>query len=1451
MEIEVVDIRIARSWSHKARLGKEEPMITSSFIPPSVSIIASWTLCGVCSKHPHSTPSRLRLSVSSAVLALAFVFSLAFPALAQLPDGITCDPLKRGTIDADSTGVTFTEDPSGTDLRIKCTGTAPTPGTGDYPTLSDEAIISVLEDGGYTGESDADEVLFELSNLRFSGGQEIDYGGNFVFTGNIQSIGDRATALNFDVQREETRDDTIEIDSVADVETEGAGSRGIYVRYLGDVSFYNHGDVRTTGDRLTGTDGSVSRSHAVEVRSIDGDAVAVNEVGARITTTGSEARGLIARAGDGDAEAINHGTVETSGDGSTSDAYGVRAYSDGGAATVVNEASGQITTSGTGARGIYAETEGPAATATNHGTVVTTGGVYIRGTGSVRRAQGVRAFAESGMALAVNSGTIRTEGEQATALYPSGGSAAARNEESGTITTSGDGGRGIFVEARGPVDNPKSVNASVFNAGTITTSGGYFVPDIEGTPTGTFAVGAYARSRTGSAEATNAAGGRIETGVNTAGAIGLRARASSAMGDATATNDGTVTTQGDAYWGENIRITADAVRAETVSGDATAINRNAIETTGAGARGLAAYVSDAGDALVRNEGTITTSGGLFEHDPSGTGNDWRRDSSGMIAISAEGDASATNGEDGLVTTRGAAAGGIAVLADGASSNAEAINRGSVTVTGATVSIDEDGDGVHDWWARAGGVYARARGGGNASVENTGAVAVASTHTSGLNAYASGDGVASVTMNSGTVHVNGNYTAGIWAGTETGTARVTLAGSDSGTLERPSVTATGPNAVGIHAEAAEGGLVEIETANILIEAPVAVEVSGGRTATGAENRIVFGDNTTLRGSVEFGAGNDYVTVHDSRWDDLATSIDGNMTFGAGDDHLFVRDVPLINGDISFGDGLDTLTFDVGNGRTGIITGDITGIERLVGTCPGTKIIDGDVTFSASTAEVNDGLLIINGKFDLGDGTLTVKDSGKLGFGIGDIATDPTAHGAVTAGSVEYAETAEPKVVFQLLDSLKGDDQSATRVEVQKALAARNLDSFIVEGTVTVPDNQPLTLVTGGVEPESQTEIGTADPSTKTITYIEGFDNPGNDSVLTVQGEPPTEPTVPPTVGKRKGGGGDGAGVAVLGGALVALLLFGMLDDDDAVTWSPGSPSGSQGFVPVETPGFLDPSRYQVREGSVTWWRSQFGQGTTAARGLGADVQGLAVGMDANLGRGFSLGVAALPEGTVSGSAESGPMRLEGGQYAVRGLWRDEDRFVGLTLLHGSYSADTVFYHPVVGNNFMGSFKARYQSARLTAGTRLELGGVAATPALSMFSGTYQQSAYTAHDQVFAAEVPGVSQSYTGWRAAMGLTTQRAFELGSGLQWQPTLKLGATRIHTDGADTFAMRHADRVGALEFSTSARAGQMPQTVYGFGAGVNLRGSNEGWRLRVGYAGMIADGEPVHGVMVGFRVKF
>ena len=321
-------------------------MIHCTIHPPARKNCSADILAVFAVTPPHSTPSRLRPFVSSAVLALAFFFSLALPALAQLPDGITCDPLKWGTIDADSAGVTFTEDPSGNDLKIKCTGTAPTPGTGDYPTLSDEAIISVLEDGGYTfDERETDEVLFELSNLRFSGGQEIDYGGNFVFLGNIRSTGDRTTALNLNVRREETRDYSIEIDSVADVQTDGAGSRGIDVRYLGDVEFFNHGHVRTTGDRIPHSDGSAARSYAVEVRSIHGDALAVNETRGRITTTGSEARGLVARAVDGDAEAINHGTVETSGDGfSRSDAYGIYGYSEGGHATAVNEASGQITT---------------------------------------------------------------------------------------------------------------------------------------------------------------------------------------------------------------------------------------------------------------------------------------------------------------------------------------------------------------------------------------------------------------------------------------------------------------------------------------------------------------------------------------------------------------------------------------------------------------------------------------------------------------------------------------------------------------------------------------------------------------------------------------------------------------------------------------------------------------------------------------------------------------------------------------------------------------------------------------------------------------------------------------------------------------------------------------------------------------------------------------------------
>ncbi len=69
-------------------------------------------------------------------------------------------------------------------------------------------------------------------------------------------------------------------------------------------------------------------------------------------------------------------------------------------------------------------------------------------------------------------------------------------------------------------------------------------------------------------------------------------------------------------------------------------------------------------------------------------------------------------------------------------------------------------------------------------------------------------------------------------------------------------------------------------------------------------------------------------------------------------------------------------------------------------------------------------------------------------------------------------------------------------------------------------------------------------------------------------------------------------------------------------------------------------------------------------------------------------------------------------------------------------------------------------------------------------------------------------------------------------------------------FDLRQSDRAGVLSFTSRARARGMPGTVHALGASVTAMRS-EGWRLRLGYAGMEVDGEPVHAVAARLRVRF
>ena len=209
----------------------------------------------------------------------------------------------------------------------------------------------------------------------------------------------------------------------------------------------------------------------------------------------------------------------------------------------------------------------------------------------------------TGTIEAINRGTITTTGEWfAYGLDVRSHSSSARGENAGSITTSGDAGRGVYAA----VNNGAGGTSTATNRGTIRTTGGvrvtqdnmFYIPSD-----GVRAV----HNADGDAEASNAAGGTVAIA-----GIGGRGVSSYADGDgdAVATNAGSVVTRGDAFVnpGNTSWIGPYGVLAVSGGGDATARNSasGSVETHGVPGYGVIAISRGSGDARVENAGTVAT-----------------------------------------------------------------------------------------------------------------------------------------------------------------------------------------------------------------------------------------------------------------------------------------------------------------------------------------------------------------------------------------------------------------------------------------------------------------------------------------------------------------------------------------------------------------------------------------------------------------------------------------------------------------------------------------------------------------------------------------------------------------------------------------------------------------------------------------------------------------------------
>ena len=1125
-----------------------------------------------------------------------------------------------------------------------------------------------------------------------------------------------------------------------------------------------------------------------------------------IQTEGTGARGLSAvhEGSLGGAEAENEGDITTTGgmDSALRRSHGLHAWSQERSARAVNHEGATIVTRGVAARGMGASidrgTADDSATATNHGSITTHGDGF---------------FNEDtlGLAYGVYASTGRGSASRATAL----------NDRTGVVETHGKGARGVAADAFGSGD------AESVNRGRITTRGDAFPIDRQGSDGDTYidAVGLGAYSPRGSSltSARNEVGGIVETHGTAAHGID----AWSEGGTATIVNQGRVTTHQTAAVDDlpgYVGTLIGARGASAHSGSADALVENGetgrVETMGARAFGLFAEIENDGSrtsamARVDNRGTVITHGwnadavvAFANHGGTADNpNHARAMNEAGATIDTEGD-----GSSGLVA-------GILVSGSGtvdSSGSARAENRGTIMTSG---GLPADGAG--------------------SAANANGVAAVFFTSDPQVTIGNAGD---ATVVNTGRVTVSGAGAVGLYAGTSgTGAATVTLTGGEvtASHADDPATGDVDEGGVGILAETGDAGSIAVRVeGGARVEAPTAVRLVGGNGIDAAALDVI-GDST-LTGRVDLTQ-----AVNGARMTVAGGSvIDGAVDFGPGDDELVMQGGSVIDGAVDFGAGDNDELVMQGGGGLSSIEGTVLGLETMYKRGAGAARVN-DVEFSGSAVNLEQGDLILAGHLNLGDGTVTVLDDSRLVIEVGNIIEVADRHGRITArGGVIFQER-DPAISIQIASAAAPQAEAIENRlrDPETSIEVLGEDTGVLRATAedeTPVGEGEVVLVTG---PEDR-PIGNIG-SDRTAGIGEGE----RVYVVTV-----SEPSAPSS---SSSGGNIGAVAAlVAGGAQLAALLFDWFDsedEDEAAVWEEERTDGGTrtSFADLRS-GYPHESRSRA-VGVEGWTRAFTGDSPVLAGGAEGTVQGVAMGLDAELGRGFHIGVAALPD--MAASSRPGPASglgasLEGGWYAARGGWSGRTLFAKTSVSHGRWRARSLFENPVAGGVLGGSHDLVQDHVGVKAGARLALGGIRATPSVSWYSGQVDQSAYTAQGAALRAEVPGLSQRYRGWKAGLELAPSRWLGRTGALRWRPELHVSTMRTRTADTGVFDLHQSDRAGVLSFTSRARAQGLPGTVHALGASVTAMRS-EGWRLRLGYAGMEVDGEPVHAVAARLQVRF
>ena len=583
--------------------------------------------------------------------------------------------------------------------------------------------------------------------------------------------------------------------------------------------------------------------------------------------------------------------------------------------------------------------------------------------------------------------------------------------------------------------------------------------------------------------------------------------------------------------------------------------------------------------------------------------------------------------------------------------------------------------------------------------------------------------------------------------------------------------------------------------------------------------------------------------------INTSLVGNISFtdetGTVNDDNDRFDIQhtgsgSIKGNIDFTDGNDQMTINIASNQNFVIDGDISGLETMTKKGGGYFRLANDVTFTSTANEglkLEDGYLVIARHLNLGGGTLTVENMGKLVFEIEDSSTN---FGRVTAATVHFVQS-DPVVYAQL-----SEDAEAT--EVKTHLSSNGLQLFTTQITSGI---RKTTVADDDIKIKSKSSDGTdvvvgtvkADGSASFTNNADGIE------VLILP-----EQKAPATSGSSSTGGSSSSNSAgaILGIGLLAVLLNSFIGDDSSASFGDyyfNTPQSAyiasineRGVMTIKETG-NQPYQMWIRTGHTAQPMQMTGVSNTG-------VSGTEVGVNLYNSDTFYINTSVAP----NVAAEVGSLNLagKGEVYSLNSGWRNDRYFAGMRLSHGEFEVNSIVDNPIVNSALISNAKLRNTQAQLRAGMNLGTGALRFTPSAAVQVGTYESSEHVADSPALEAAIPGYAQDYTSVQLGLKMTSDKWLSFSNGSKWKPQLKFDS--IHTDSTDagSLTLRQSDKAGALSFNTNAGLRSMPEVVNSMSFGAKVKSStNDQAEWKFGFAGLEADGEEYYAAMAAYQLKF